>query len=589
MVDYKIIPINDQWQNSLDGNASGFVVKSYLVGTTTSTSMSIDQSGGTLVTSVTLNADGIPEVSGNEVKLYTNSSSLRIAIYENATDATNNTNAFYGPIDLYNLTEANGISKTFQTVASMIADTDLTIGDVVITLGYTSPNDGGGNSYEIVAAGTGTADNGSYINLTGISGQAEAYFENNIINVKKFGATGDGATDDTTTIVDAYTYAASVSGKMFIPAGTYNISSNLFWSSSVVDVSGEGSGNPGGSTSATVLQFTTDSTLFIGRSDASTIATLFGVTIGNFAVTGTGTQTGRKVQIAADRSTIYNIHCDVGAFPFHVEQAVVTDFHKLVGKNGSDSGLVLQPLSDSYFVNNNSFYSADLRGNTNYGLKTIDATNRAVRDNRFINSVIQTNNISVSEDAVRTVYIGLHSENNTTTDGIAWGSSAEGTLVFGANSLSETGTRPASAILFAQDENGLQGKSIDVNSQSSLELKSDGDVRIFFDTDNTGDQLEVYQGNATPGSATNVFNLLSTAFLNVSIVDFNLVGVGQILRATALGLEDQSSDPSNPQSGRCAIWQSDGTGSGDDGDIMIKITNSVGTTKTATLIDFSAV
>ena len=222
-------------------------------------------------------------------------------------------------------------------------------------------------------------------------------------------------------------------------------------------------------------------------------------------------------------------------------------------------------------------------------MKTIDATNRAVRDNRFINSVIQTNNISVSEDAVRTVYIGLHSENNTTTDGIAWGSSAEGTLVFGANSLSETGTRPASAILFAQDENGLQGKSIDVNSQSSLELKSDGDVRIFFDTDNTGDQLEVYQGNTTPGSATNIFNLLSTAFLNVSIVDFNLVGVGQILRATALGLEDQSSDPSNPQSGRCAIWQSDGTGSGDDGDIMIKITNSVGTTKTATLIDFSAV
>ena len=37
-----------------------------------------------------------------------------------------------------------------------------------------------------------------------------------------------------------------------------------------------------------------------------------------------------------------------------------------------------------------------------------------------------------------------------------------------------------------------------------------------------------------------------------------------------------------------AMWMSDGTGSGDDGDLMVKITAG-GVTKTATLIDFSAV
>lgn len=236
MTDYKIIPINDQWQNSLDGNASGFVIKSYLVGTTTSTSMSIDQSGGTLVTSVTLNADGIPEVSGNEVKLYTNSANLRIAIYENSTDATNNTNAFYGPVDLYNLTETNSINKTFQTVALMVADTTLTVGDIVTTLGYFSPNDGGGNTYEIVAAGTGTADNGSYINLTGISGQAEAYFENDIVNVRQFGAVGDNSTDDFLKLQDA---AAAAAGKvlLFPGNGIYLTSDNIdIYSDTIIDI-----------------------------------------------------------------------------------------------------------------------------------------------------------------------------------------------------------------------------------------------------------------------------------------------------------------------------------------------------------------
>ncbi|MFB6088986.1 MAG: DUF2793 domain-containing protein [Candidatus Aenigmatarchaeota archaeon] len=49
-----------------------------------------------------------------------------------------------------------------------------------------------------------------------------------------------------------------------------------------------------------------------------------------------------------------------------------------------------------------------------------------------------------------------------------------------------------------------------------------------------------------------------------------------------------SSDPSNPDNNSHVIWQSDGTGSGDDGDIMMKITDSGGTTKTVTLVDFSA-
>ena len=67
----------------------------------------------------------------------------------------------------------------------------------------------------------------------------------------------------------------------------------------------------------------------------------------------------------------------------------------------------------------------------------------------------------------------------------------------------------------------------------------------------------------------------------------NIFANGKV-ESHALALVDSSSDPSDPASGQSIMWQSDGTGSGDDGDIMMKITDSGGTTKTVTLVDYSA-
>jgi hypothetical protein len=52
------------------------------------------------------------------------------------------------------------------------------------------------------------------------------------------------------------------------------------------------------------------------------------------------------------------------------------------------------------------------------------------------------------------------------------------------------------------------------------------------------------------------------------------------------GLE-KSSDPANPPEGTFVIWMSDGTGSGDDGDILIKVTAGA-VTVTGILVDHSA-
>jgi len=81
----------------------------------------------------------------------------------------------------------------------------------------------------------------------------------------------------------------------------------------------------------------------------------------------------------------------------------------------------------------------------------------------------------------------------------------------------------------------------------------------------------------------------------VTLYNCNNVGGGIIksfygdvrqLTDSILSLNELSADPSDPAEGCSVMWQSDGTGAGGDGDIMMKITAG-GVTKTITLADFS--
>lgn len=58
------------------------------------------------------------------------------------------------------------------------------------------------------------------------------------------------------------------------------------------------------------------------------------------------------------------------------------------------------------------------------------------------------------------------------------------------------------------------------------------------------------------------------------------------INTTEVNLEALSEDPGDPINDRSVMWQSDGTETGDAGDIIVKITVS-GVTKTTTLIDYS--
>lgn len=88
--------------------------------------------------------------------------------------------------------------RTFDTKALMVADVSLAIGQIVRTEGYTTTGDFGGNTYEVVAAATGTDDGGTFIDLA--THQAKALFPGNIVYVNQYGARGIGSGNDGATI-----------------------------------------------------------------------------------------------------------------------------------------------------------------------------------------------------------------------------------------------------------------------------------------------------------------------------------------------------------------------------------------------------
>jgi len=124
------------------------------------------------------------------------------------------------PISL-GIINSNVVTREFLTVAAMVADSGLKVGDKARTLGYLSENDGGGNTYSIVAAATGTADGGTFINLTGITGQAKGLFPGDIANIKQYGATADGVTDDAA----AFNAIIAIQPVIHFSAGKYRFNS----------------------------------------------------------------------------------------------------------------------------------------------------------------------------------------------------------------------------------------------------------------------------------------------------------------------------------------------------------------------------
>lgn len=197
----------------------------------------------------------------------------------------------------------------YNNVADMKADTKLKVGDMAITLGYYSANDGGNGEYRIVN-GTYTDDGGSYHKLNN-NLYAELIIKENTIYIKQFGAIGDNETDNLKYFKNAINYIDGKYMNLYINAGRYFLSDKIeikwnipnFWSNPF-----RGSyGLKGAGIFESILRFEGKDGVLIYRDSGS-----MSIEISNFSIQNTsfnpGAQTGgeRKPDLDKGVGLLYN-------------------------------------------------------------------------------------------------------------------------------------------------------------------------------------------------------------------------------------------------------------------------------------------
>lgn len=114
-------------------------------------------------------------------------------------------------------------ARYYNSIAEMKLDDNIQVGDTCVTLGYYEVNDGGSGTYKIVDDSSLEDDGGSIHELNnGL--RAQLIIKDGQINVKQFGAYGDGEHDDTNAIQNSSNAAANLSVPiLFIPNGIFLI------------------------------------------------------------------------------------------------------------------------------------------------------------------------------------------------------------------------------------------------------------------------------------------------------------------------------------------------------------------------------
>lgn len=213
-------------------------LKCFVQSTTTPLSMATDAAAGTLLAKAEISGGGTPPIgflktAGDAIFQPYLNAAYDAWIFPTAAEAdANDTSNAIQIADNVDLQATEGelsakFSKSFDTVALMVADTTLVVGDIAVTAGYISTGDGGDNSYEVVSAGTGTDDGGSFIDLA--THQAKGLFPRAIRSPIQYGMIlGTSLTTPQRQANSASLNAAIATGnKIFIPKGIYELNGKI--------------------------------------------------------------------------------------------------------------------------------------------------------------------------------------------------------------------------------------------------------------------------------------------------------------------------------------------------------------------------
>jgi len=203
-----------------------------------------------------------------------------------------------------------------------------------------------------------------------------------VVNVKDFGAVGDGVADDTVAIQAAINSIGSKGGLVYFPAGTYLVSSTITISKDKTYLQGQGN-------NSIITRNTDYGNTFVFTGNTTTGLNLFDVGISDIKITSTAlTTSGAHIYAeGAWRMTINNIYLQDGFIGFDFKGLVASNINNIYVVftslyAGSASGrkymtfrnagaAFAKKSSGDVFVNN-----FNLRGNTSnqiteYGLEVI--------------------------------------------------------------------------------------------------------------------------------------------------------------------------------------------------------------------------
>lgn len=166
-----------------------------------------------------------PEVKVLMLKGEKGDSAYQVAVKNGYTDSEKVwADSFLSADYYYNKTETETKLRTKPYVFSTLADLkkyDLKVGEYAETTGYYAPNDGGFGLYEITDDSALIADGGLIHNLS--NGLKAKLINTDSINIKQYGAKGDGEFDNT----EIFKKVVSKFTTIFIPEGDYKVTETI--------------------------------------------------------------------------------------------------------------------------------------------------------------------------------------------------------------------------------------------------------------------------------------------------------------------------------------------------------------------------
>ncbi|MDB4726141.1 glycoside hydrolase family 55 protein [bacterium] len=470
---------------------SGAVLKAYLPGTTTTTSIAIDSSGSSPQTTITANANGAWEVSGNEVVPHIDRKH-KWAIFANAAHATANTPAYMGFFDNIEAI-ATGDVPSYDSIADAYA-ADLTNFNQIKTDSYlggwasTVAGPKGGATY--YKDGTTGSESSMYANLNGFydaNGDGFRLYINDSIDVTTFGATGDGSTDDYTAITAAITVTDS-GGSVFFPEGVYNIGANtITMPAKLIKLYGNTYSRSGAGTRITGSgAITVDTTALASGTGPGAFSKIDGIEIYNTAASGIACRIQNGGVSVGNGACVSTGTTSIG---LQITQSYGQYYDNLI-LEGTDISLDMNPdgsSSGQEGLNNNTFNNINIfgaGGTANWGLRIkCSGSPGRMRSNTFTGLNIEQTQNGIDMEGENNVFVGMNIE----SAGV---------------SVQETST---SANTYIQPESWVSGQSKTISDQSEVipGVTSEGVYRQFAE----GQALDIRtRGIRFPATGSEITN-----------------------------------------------------------------------------------